>query len=154
MEDSGDKSGKGVGGSTRKKEAVSRTVKAGLKFPVGWANRYLRKWRYGKPVGQWAPIYLAAVIQYIAAEVLELAGNAARESNNSVIQSCHVEQVLRNDEELAKLVPNVSAEVENDLITQFSRVGLDDGNDGEAENMITLFSRFQLDGNNGASASS
>ena len=153
MEDSGDKSGKGVGGSTRKKEAVSRTVKAGLKFPVGWANRYLRKWRYGKPVGQWAPIYLAAVIQYIAAELLELAGNAARESNNSVIHSRHVELVLRKDEDLAKLVDIVSVDVENEMITQFCRMRVE-LDDGEAEDLISQLSRFQLDGNDGVSASS
>nr|BAJ99290.1 predicted protein [Hordeum vulgare subsp. vulgare] len=57
------------GGGGPKKKAVSRSVKAGLQFPVGRIGRYLKQGRYAKRVGSGAPVYLAAVLEYLAAEV-------------------------------------------------------------------------------------
>jgi histone H2A len=57
---------------------VSRSVKAGLQFPVGRVGRYLKKGRYAQRVGTGAPVYLSAVLEYLAAELLDLAGNAAK----------------------------------------------------------------------------
>jgi len=50
---------------------------AGLQFPVGRLSRFLRKGRYAARVGGGAPVYLAAVLEYLAAEILELAGEYA-----------------------------------------------------------------------------
>lgn len=64
---------KGAGGRKGggpKKKPVSRSVKAGLQFPVGRIGRYLKKGRYSQRVGTGAPVYLAAVLEYLAAEVL------------------------------------------------------------------------------------
>lgn len=57
------------GGGPRKKP-VTRSVKAGLQFPVGRIGRYLKKGRYAQRVGTGAPVYLAAVLEYLAAEVV------------------------------------------------------------------------------------
>jgi hypothetical protein len=57
------------GGGPRKKP-VTRSVKAGLQFPVGRIGRYLKKGRYAQRVGTGAPVYLAAVLEYLAAEVI------------------------------------------------------------------------------------
>lgn len=59
------------GGGPRKKP-VTRSVKAGLQFPVGRIGRFLKKGRYAQRVGTGAPVYLAAVLEYLAAEVLLL----------------------------------------------------------------------------------
>ncbi|CAD7001048.1 unnamed protein product, partial [Ceratitis capitata] len=50
----------------------SRTSRAGLQFPVGRNYRFLRKGNYAERVGAGAPVHLAAVMEYLAAEVLEL----------------------------------------------------------------------------------
>lgn len=56
------------GGGERKK--ISKSVKAGLQFPVGRIARFLKKGRYAQRMGSGAPIYMAAVLEYLAAEVL------------------------------------------------------------------------------------
>ena len=60
----------------REGKSKSRSTRAGLQFPVGRIHRLLRKGNYAERVGAGAPVYLAAVMEYLAAEVLELAGNA------------------------------------------------------------------------------
>ena len=77
-------SGRGKGGKTKGK-AKSRSSRAGLQFPVGRIHRLLRKGNYAERVGAGAPVYLAAVLEYLAAEVLELAGNAARDNKKTRI---------------------------------------------------------------------
>ncbi|KAA8545150.1 hypothetical protein F0562_019961 [Nyssa sinensis] len=104
------KTTKGAGGRRggERKKSVSKSVKAGLQFPVGRVARYLKKGRYAQRTGTGAPIYLAAVLEYLAAEVLELAGNAARDNKKNRINPRHVLLAVRNDEELGKLLQGVT----------------------------------------------
>ncbi|XP_008246411.1 PREDICTED: histone H2A.1-like [Prunus mume] len=101
---------KGAGGRKggERKKSVSKSVKAGLQFPVGRIARFLKKGRYAQRTGTGAPIYLAAVLEYLAAEVLELAGNAARDNKKTRINPRHVLLAVRNDEELGKLLQGVT----------------------------------------------
>ncbi|KAH7426061.1 hypothetical protein KP509_11G083100 [Ceratopteris richardii] len=102
------KGSKGGRGKGARKKSVSKTVKAGLQFPVGRLARYLKKGRYAQRVGTGAPVYLAAVLEYLAAEVLELAGNAARDNKKNRIIPRHIQLAIRNDEELGKLLSGVT----------------------------------------------
>ncbi|CAI8590199.1 unnamed protein product [Vicia faba] len=95
------------GGGPRKK-SVTRSVKVGLQFPVGRIGRFLKKGRYAQRVGTSAPVYLAAVLEYLAAEVLELAGNAARDNKKNRVSPRHLLLAVRNDEELGKLLAGVT----------------------------------------------
>ena len=99
-------SGRGKGKSSKK--AVTKSAKAGLQFPVGRITRYLKKGKFATRVGAGAPVYLAAVLEYLAAEVLELAGNAARDNKKSRIIPRHIQLAIRNDEELSKLLATVT----------------------------------------------
>src|SRR5882757_5922695 len=100
-------SGRGKGGKVKGK-AKSRSSRAGLQFPVGRIHRLLRKGNYAERVGAGAPVYLAAVMEYLAAEVLELAGNAARDNKKTRIIPRHLQLAIRNDEELNKLLGHVT----------------------------------------------
>ena len=102
-------SGKGKGGRGKKKsKSTSRSAKAGLQFPVGRVARYLRQGRVAARIGGGAPVYMAAVLEYLCAEILELAGNAARDNKRSRIVPRHIQLAVRNDEELNKLLGGVT----------------------------------------------
>ncbi|KAK2993984.1 hypothetical protein RJ640_001038, partial [Escallonia rubra] len=100
--------GEGGGGPEGRRALEEAGVPAGLQFPVGRIGRYLKKGRYAQRVDTGAPVYLAAVLEYLAAEVLELAGNAARDDKKNMIISRHVLLAVRNDEELGKLLAGVT----------------------------------------------
>ncbi|KZS08023.1 Histone H2A.V [Daphnia magna] len=100
-------SGRGKGGKVKGK-SKTRSSRAGLQFPVGRIHRMLRKGSYAERVGAGAPVYLAAVMEYLAAEVLELAGNAARDNKKTRIIPRHFQLAIRNDEELNKLLSGVT----------------------------------------------
>ena len=91
-----------------KAKSKSRSSRAGLQFPVGRLHRKLRKGNFAKRVGAGAPVYLAAVMEYLAAEILELAGNAARDNKKTRISPRHLQLAVRNDEELNKLMAGVT----------------------------------------------
>ena len=97
-------SGRGKGGKVKAK-AKSRSSRAGLQFPVSRIHRFLRKGNYAERVGSGAPVYLA---EYLAAEILELAGNAARDNKKTRIIPRHLQLAIRNDEELNKLLSGVT----------------------------------------------
>ncbi|XP_049431307.1 histone H2A-like [Epinephelus fuscoguttatus] len=102
-----DKKPKKNGGKARAK-AKTRSSRAGLQFPVGRVHRLLRKGNYAERVGAGAPVYLAAVLEYLTAEILELAGNAARDNKKTRIIPRHLQLAVRNDEELNKLLGGVT----------------------------------------------
>ncbi|XP_043540277.1 late histone H2A.L3-like, partial [Chiloscyllium plagiosum] len=97
-------SGRGKGSGKGRAKANSRSSRAGLQFPVGRVHRLLRKGNYAERVGAGAPVYLAAVLEHLTAEILELAGNAARDNKKTRITPRHLQLAVRNNEELNKLL--------------------------------------------------
>ncbi|XP_065876973.1 probable histone H2A.3 [Euphorbia lathyris] len=95
-------------GSAAVKKSTTRSSKAGLQFPVGRIARFLKAGKYADRVGGGSPVYLGAVLEYLAAEVLELAGNAARDNKKTRVVPRHIQLAIRNDEELSKLLGSVT----------------------------------------------
>ncbi|KAL2331561.1 hypothetical protein Fmac_019142 [Flemingia macrophylla] len=89
------------------KKGTSRSKKAGLHFPVGRVARFLKVGKYAERIGSGAPVYLASVLEYLAAEVLELAGNIAKDNKKTRIMPHHIQLAVGNDEELSKLLKDV-----------------------------------------------
>ncbi len=88
---------------------VSRSKKAKLVFSVYCFEKLIRDFGITR-VGRTAPVYLAAICEYISAEILELSGNVASINRCRFISREHVYRALVEDEELRFLftfvVPN------------------------------------------------
>ncbi|CAI9098176.1 OLC1v1034777C1 [Oldenlandia corymbosa var. corymbosa] len=100
---------KGAGGRTGSagRKNVTRSKKAGLVFPVERIGRFLKKGGYADRIGSGAPVYMDAVLEYMAAELLELAGNAARDNKKLRITPRHLKLAVGKDEELDTLLKGV-----------------------------------------------
>ncbi|NWR71366.1 H2A protein, partial [Centropus unirufus] len=91
--------------ATQKK---NKSAMAGLQFSVGRVYRLLRNGNYANRVSPGAAVYLAAVLEYLSAEIIELAGNAAQENRKARITPRHIQLAVRSDEELNKLCSSVT----------------------------------------------
>lgn len=77
-------------------------------FPVGRMLRYVKRGLPKYRIGVGAPVYMAAVLEYLTAEILELAGNAARDNKKSRVTPRHILLAVANDEELHQLLKGVT----------------------------------------------
>lgn len=95
-------------GGKKKISKTSRSARAGVIFPVGRMLRYVKRGLPKYRIGVGAPVYMAAVLEYLTAEILELAGNAARDNKKSRVTPRHILLAVANDEELHQLLKGVT----------------------------------------------
>lgn len=89
----------------------TRSSRAGLLFPVGRVHRHLRQGRYAPRQGRvssGAPVYFAAVLEYLTAEILELAVKHCRDRKKRRLIPQHIQLAIHNDEELNALLKDAT----------------------------------------------
>merc|ERR1712192_210884 len=103
--------GKGSGGAVEGKEIcltrLTKTRRAGLVMPVAKVLDGLKKGRYAPRVRVEAAVYLAASLEYLVAEVLELAGNCSQHMKRKRITPRHIQMTFLHDSELGELTKGV-----------------------------------------------
>lgn len=89
-------------------ERQSKSDKAGIHFPVGRIKRYLKNRIDGKRVSDYSAVYLAAVLEYLVAEVVEASGNVMKDTNKKLITPHHIKFGVGMDKELDELFKHVT----------------------------------------------
>ena len=95
--------GRGGGRGSRAGTRTSRATKAGLTFSVSKVENQLRDMKVAERIGAGAPVFLAAVLEYLIAEMVELGGNCARDNKHKRIIPRDIRLAVKNDVELDKL---------------------------------------------------
>jgi len=90
-----------------KAKPMSRASLAGLVFPVPRIENIMVELSNAERKAETSAVYLAAVLEYISGEVLELASNAARSNKKVRVTPRHIKLAILNDEELTKLFQGV-----------------------------------------------
>jgi histone H2B len=89
-----------------KDKRKSDAAKAGLVIPPVRIRTIIKEnvddYKTDTRISETTSFYLAAVIEYLIAEILELAGNVARDNNKIKITSAFIQKAITNDKELDK----------------------------------------------------
>jgi histone H3/H4 len=92
--------------------------RAGLTFSVSRCRKLIEmKGTSGCRIGKGAPIYLAATLEYICAELLELSGDTARDNRKVTISTRHIFLCISNDQELHSLFKAMNVDLDAGGVT-------------------------------------
>ncbi|XP_055249787.1 histone H2A-Bbd type 1-like [Moschus berezovskii] len=86
-----------------KKRSCSRSTRAELQFPVSRVDRLLRERQGSLRLSSETPVFLTAVLEYLTANILDLAGQEAGINHRVRISPEHVQRALMNNENLRRL---------------------------------------------------
>ena len=84
--------------------ARSRSERADLTMPVGRIDSMLKSGNFASRVAKAAPVFIAAVLQYLVSELIDVAGSTAHEDHQKLITPRYLNLAIRNDEELSQLL--------------------------------------------------
>jgi histone H2A len=96
----------------KKTKSKSRNEKAGLTIPISRVAGIMKREGGTKRVGGSAPVYMSAVAEYVAAELLAVAGNNTIKHKRKRITPEDIAVAIRSDRELNLVCGNVAFAVD------------------------------------------
>lgn len=97
--------------SNEEKKNTSRQDKAGIIFPPSIAEKFLRNFDYSNyMITKNAPVFLAAVLEYLTQDILQLSAELTNDNNRVRITIRDLELSVRTDPELSSLFTKCSIE--------------------------------------------
>lgn len=79
-------------------------IQAGLVFPVKKVSHKMRKDLGHVKFTEQSAVFMAAILEYMTAELLELAGNVTTDNKKKRIIPRHIMLAIRNDDEIEKFI--------------------------------------------------
>lgn len=98
------------GKTTNAPTSRTRSARAGITFPVARVHTQLKEVNPSKRISADSAVYTAAILEYISAEILELAGSQAMKNNRRRIMPKHIGAAVKADAELNSLLKDVYIE--------------------------------------------
>jgi histone H2A len=95
-------------GQPTKKNRITKSKRAGLIFPVKRIHNQMKSLMPGKKILTDSSIKLAAVLEYLVAELLDVSGIQTFETKMSVIKPRHIFLATQNDNDFKKVFKRVS----------------------------------------------
>nr|QKS02547.1 histone H2A.X1 [Crypthecodinium cohnii] len=89
-------------------KAASIQKRSRLSLPIHRFTKNLKRGGYAKRVALTGSVMLTSVVEYVTAEILELAGNAVKDQKKNRILPRHIQLAVRSDEELNKYMSKVT----------------------------------------------
>ncbi|NXT27194.1 H2A1A protein, partial [Syrrhaptes paradoxus] len=86
------------------KSRCSRSSRAGLLFPVSRLDKQLRRGGFAERFGASAPVYLAAVLQWVTHKTMDVAGEISKKSNQQCISPLHLHRAMQKSSVLKQLL--------------------------------------------------
>ncbi|KFQ68882.1 Histone H2AX, partial [Phaethon lepturus] len=87
-----------------RKSRSSRSSRAGLLFPVSRVDRQLRRGHFSGRIGAKAPVYLAAVLQWLTHRTMDVAGKISKNSKQQRISPSHLQRAVQKSSVLKQLL--------------------------------------------------
>ncbi|XP_017824656.1 histone H2A-Bbd type 2/3-like [Callithrix jacchus] len=99
----GRRSRRGSSGAGGRGHTLSRTARGELLFSVSEVERSLQEGQCAQRLSPSAPVFLAAVIQYLTAQILELAGKEAHNNGERTITPQPLDMAVHDNALLSTL---------------------------------------------------
>lgn len=109
LENSISEGNKAVNNYKNSNEKGSKKNKSGIIFPPSIVEKFLRNFGYSKiMVTDSAPVYLAAVLEYLTYEILDLSSNYCKDNKRKRVTVRDLEIVVKNDNELNMMLKKIN----------------------------------------------
>lgn len=85
----------------------TKSMRAGITFPVGAIHRRLVKGKYANKIRETGSVYMSTILEYMVAELIELSGECAHQHKRKRIMPRHILLSVKQDHELSFLLKDV-----------------------------------------------